>query len=295
VGAVQRGLTALLLLAAGLSACGGEPAEPESTAPDLTAAAVQYREDHVTGKMRILLGNESPDTVVVQDLRLSWPGLQEVDNARLDYALRPGAAAALVIPFGSAVCGGAAPAPDDATAVLTVVDVGEIRVPITDGLDTLTRLHERDCTRRELERRVNLRFAPASSWTLLDIGGQPALRGGLIVTRGAYDGEVVLDGAQGSVVLTPSMSPPVTSPWSTMPPGVDTTQLSVDITISGRCGGHVLGEVKKPYEFEFFVDVGSGLQAYSVDSEEELQMRLRDEVFFPGCGVGWSAPAAGSG
>ena len=117
------------------------------------------------------------------------------------------------------------------------------------------------------------------------------LRGGLIVTRGAYEGDIVLDGAQGSVVLTPSMTPPATSPWLTLPAGVNTGEVSVDVTISGRCGGHVLGEVKKPYEFEFFVDVGEGLQAYAIDSEPDLQLRFRDEVFFPGCGVGSAAPA----
>ncbi len=175
---------------------------------------------------------------------------------------------------------------------MTLVDVGELRVPITDGLQTLTRLHERDCTRRELERRVHLGFAPAAAWTLLDIGGQPVLRGGLVVTRRAYDGDIVLDGAQGSVVLTPSMTPPATSPWLTLPAGVNTGEVSVDVTISGRCGGHVLGEVKKPYEFEFFVDVGEGLQAYAIDSEPDLQLRFRDEVFFPGCGV---TPAATAG
>ena len=90
---------------------------------------------------------------MVQDLRLSWPGLEEVDSVRLDYTLRPGATAALIIPFGSAVCDTSEPATDDAYAVMTLVDVGELRVPITDGLQTLTRLHERDCTRRELERR----------------------------------------------------------------------------------------------------------------------------------------------
>ena len=111
------------------------------------------------------------------------------------------------------------------------------------------------------------------------------LRGGLIVTRGAYQGDVVLDGAQGSVVLTPSMTPPATSPWLTMPAGMHTAEVSVDVTTSGRCGGHVLGEVKKPYEFEFFVDVGEGLQAYAIDSEPDLQLRFRDEVFFPGLRV----------
>ncbi|MET0740522.1 MAG: hypothetical protein ABWZ26_03095 [Candidatus Nanopelagicales bacterium] len=286
MGSVQRRLTiALLVVAAALSACEGEPAEPRATDPELTAGAVQYREDHVTGMMRILLGNNSPDTVVVQDLRLSWPGLEEVDSVRLDYALRPGATAALVIPFGSAVCDTSEPATDNALAVMTLAGLGDVRVPITDGLQTLTRLHDRDCTRRELERRVNLGFAPASTWLLLDIGGKPVLRGGLIVTRRAYEADVVLDGAQGSVVLTPSMTPPATSPWLTLPSGMETAEVSVDITSSGRCGGHVLGEVKKPYEFEFFVDVGAGLQAYAVDSEEDLQLRLRDEVFFPGCGV----------
>ncbi len=105
MGSVQHRLTfALLVAVAALSACASEPAESGATDPQLTAGAVQYREDHVTGNMRILVGNESPDAVVVQDLRLSWPGLAEVESARLDYPLRPGATAALIIPFGSAVC-----------------------------------------------------------------------------------------------------------------------------------------------------------------------------------------------
>ena len=73
---------------------------------------------------------------------------------------RPGETAALIIPFGSAVCDTSEPATDDAYAVMTLVDVGELRVPITDGLQTLTRLHERDCTRRELEKAVTLGFTP---------------------------------------------------------------------------------------------------------------------------------------
>jgi hypothetical protein len=280
------------------AACGGTSDEAgmhrgsSSHGPDATtslrASLVQYREDEVRHTIGIRL--LAPDAAVtVEALRLEWPGLEPRPARRLDYPLTPGVDVALNVPYGDARCRPQRP-PTETAAAIAVVRVGssgarEIRIPLDDAGPLLTKIYDGDCTRQRLQEAVDVTFGP--TWRQVVVGGRPTLRGWLTVRRGRTTDPIEITSVlSGSVLIDVA---PVTvgpRPVARLEPGGREARVPVDVSTSGRCSGHVLGEVKKPYDVRVLIRLGAAEPTVLTVTPSDRGLRDRmHRTVLAGCAV----------
>jgi hypothetical protein len=268
---------ALVAVAAGVAGCGRQA----TSGAELSAGVEQYREDEVAGRLQVRMLATGSRPVSVSAVAVEWPGLR-TEPADIDTELRPGIAADLPVTLGEAVCGplpeslttdpGPPPAAEP-TAIVTA-DGEERRVLIVDRDGVLGRIWRRDCRRQQIAERVSVRFA--EEWTRVEgAPGAPSARGQLIVEPSR--GTAAVSELRGTVIAALRTEIPL--------PAVAPVRLPVTVATNGRCTGHVLGEVKKPFDFAVGLTVdGVEVTAAPVRPDQASQQLLR-EVVEDGCAL----------
>jgi hypothetical protein len=289
----QRGTAVLVAtLALLLTGCGGQVAETDDTNP-LTAQLAQYREDEVAHRIEVRVANTGTSAVTVTSLALEWPGLAPVPS-QPDYTLRPGESATLPMDYSEATCSPGRTSPPSTRPVVRIgfTDDGDERTvqlaPLPDE-GVLERIWTTDCRRQALDAAVDVTFGPI--WTPTVVGGVPALRGTLELTRGTTAEPVSVASMSGSVLLDIAPVTPAPTPPLTMATGQSQASVPVAVVTTGRCDGHALGESKKPYDFIFQITVGSAPPSPATLTAEPAVKPLMLRTIEAGCKVaadqGW--------
>lgn len=283
-----------------LTGCPGEPGpaadapaatSPSTAAPSPTLAATltRYSQDVVSGVVQVKVTNEGSNPVVIDRVRVRWPGWYDRAYTRKDAVLEPGRTVDLPVPISRARCADSTRPPRSrGSAQLRVQGAGDstrrIRVPFSDARDLLTRVWSADCRSRALDRAVDVRFG--RHWERAGTEREPALRGTVELSRLASDRAVRVTGFLGSVLLDVDPLGSLRRPLLRMPASRRTATLPVEVTSSGRCDGHALAESKQTFLLEAYVRDGRMPAATVVlVPPEPVQHRLR-AVIDRACGVG---------
>lgn len=240
----------------------------------LTATLEQFREDEVAGKISVRVANGGDEPVVVETLRLAWPGLSDTGAAELDYPVFPGVRVDLKVPLGTAVCSSPPqidePLPDVPIAAVATTVEGEVVFPVTDPAGILARIYPRQCTAQAVEHAVGLTILDDFE----DVSTDPAeVRGTLRVERRAATGEVAVVGLHGSVLVTLGL---VDEP-SVL--GADDDVVDVPIVATNnRCDAHAISESKKPYVFVVDLDIDGTAVSYVISPAQPGKDALSAQV-----------------
>lgn len=267
-----------------LVGCAAPPHAPTSPPVPLAASLNQQREDLARDVLQVRLHNTGRAAVVVRTLALDWPGLATSPSTP-NYPLGPGVLVDLPIGYGPARCAGTPPAdPGTGVAAVTVEADGvsrTVRLSLADPYRLLATLSAQDCQRQALARAVTVSFGP--TWTTATHDGLPALRGELVVVRRETAAPIAVTSVDGSVLLTLEPVRAGQQPLLTLGPGVGRAALPVDVTTTGRCDGHALGESKQTYLFQVILDVGAlREQGVTLEPDHAVQERMWD-VLTRGC------------
>ncbi|WP_053203838.1 hypothetical protein [Jiangella muralis] len=219
--------------------------------PDLSATAEIRRSFNRSGLVVIAVTNHGAEPVTVTSAELLSDSFEATGPQPRDTTIRPG-----TIPLDLQVEYGPARCPD---GVDSAAAASQVRLTTrTDGGDeheqvldlphpngTLDRLLRTDCRDAALAAAVTLAMGP------LEPRADGTLTGVLTVTRvdGGTTPATVTD-SRGSVLftITPEADP-------ALPPG----QLRVVADVL-RCGGHAIGDAKRPYGFTAWIDLGDGVE-----------------------------------
>lgn len=219
--------------------------------PDLSATAEIRRSFNRPGLVVIAVTNHGAEPVTVTSAELLSDSFEATGPQPLDSTIRPSD-----IPLDLQVEYGPARCPDgiDSAAAASQVrlttrsDGGDeyeqvLDLPHPNG--TLDRLLRTDCRDAALAEAVTLAMGP------LEPRADGTLTGVLTVTRvdGGTTPATITD-SRGSVLftITPEADP-------SLPPG----QLRVVADVL-RCGGHAIGDAKRPYGFTAWIDLGDGAE-----------------------------------
>ncbi|WP_116948045.1 hypothetical protein [Jiangella endophytica] len=235
-------------------------------APELTATAEIRRSFNRSGLVVIAVTNHGTEPVTVTSAELLSDSFEATGPQPFDSTIPPGDIPRdLQVEYGPARC------PDgiDSEAVASQVslvaraDGGEehelvVDLPHPNG--TLNRLLRTDCRDAALAEAVTLTMGP------LEPRADGTLTGVLAVTR--IDGgtaPATITDTRGSVLFT--VTPEADA---TLPPG----QLRVVADVL-RCGGHAIGDAKRPYGFTAWIDLGDGVEiptAIPVDTSQRAAL-----------------------
>ena len=293
VGAVVLGVVAVLAL----SGCPAEPADnPDPTADGmhLRASLIQYRAHTNTREVAIHLTSHEPEPFRVVGVRLSSPGLEQLEPTETDATYVRGQTIDLATEYGRPRCAEKFDSEESPLSVeLTVEDEAAATtetVPITDaGAADLDRLVGTECALVALGRRVQVDYVGGFSRAVAEDGSQ-VLRGALRFARpeGTIpDKTITVPLLDGSVLLIfrPVQAQGPGRPLVRLGPTEPSEVLPVEMTSTGRCSGHELGESKQTFLLSALVRrAGDPLQRVIVKPSppQQLQgLRLISDI----CGV----------
>ncbi|WP_026874169.1 hypothetical protein [Jiangella gansuensis] len=224
---------------------GGSPTA-RAEAPELTATAEIRRSFNRPGLVVIAVTNHGTQDVRITAAELLSDSFEATGPQPFDSTIPPGATPRdLQLEYGPARCPDGVDSTTGPATVALVVEAAdgsehelEMELPHPNG--TLDRLLRTDCGAEILDAAVELTLGP------LETGPDGTVSGLLSVTR--IDGSaerVALHDARGSVLFTMVPDPVTTDP----------TQRLVRFDVM-RCGGHAIGDAKRPYGFTAWVRLG---------------------------------------
>ena len=284
-----RSVGATVLGAVGVLALTGCPAEPvdnqDPTAEGMQvrASLIQYRSHTNTREISVHLTSHEPGTLHVVGVRLLSPGLEEIEPTPTDVTYVRGQTIDLAAEYGRPRCGeeldgeasplsvGLTIEGDSATTTETV--------DITDaGAADLGRLVDTECALVALGRHVQVDYLGSFRRAVADDGSQ-VLRGTLRFARppGTIpDKTVSVPLLDGSVLLIfrPVDGSAPGQPLVRLGPTERSELLPVEMTSTGRCSGHELGESKQTFLFGVFVRrAGDPLQRVIAKPSASVQLQ----------------------
>lgn len=229
-------------------AAGDDPAA--GPAPELTATAEIRRSFDRAGLVVVAVANHGAEPVTVTSAELLSDSFEATGPQPFDSTIPPGPTPRdLQVEYGPVRCpdgidSAAAASQVRLTARAEGGDEHELVLDLPHPNGTLDRLLRTDCRDEALRQAVTLTLGP------LTPRDDATLTGVLTVTRvdGGTAPATVTD-TRGSVLftVTPEADP-------ALPPG----QLRVVADVL-RCGGHAIGDAKRPYGFTAWVDLGDGV------------------------------------
>lgn len=252
-------LGAVATLVVSLVSCGGDVSDAEQEAtvaePELAAEIVQLRRDQVLERIEVALENRGPREVVVKSLQVRARGFRMGGPIPKDSPIPADQVVNLPYSYGTVACSAGIEAPAVGRAVVTLrvrPDDGDraqrVRFTATDPSGLLQSIADRACTIERLRSEVDLGFA--DEWRPEDTPNGVVLHGTLEAklltdeprtitqTAGAIMYGIVPDDSVG----------PVADPLAQLTPEQPTASIPVR-AYAARCDAHVIGEIKKPYEF----------------------------------------------
>ncbi|TDC54191.1 hypothetical protein E1212_03430 [Jiangella ureilytica] len=226
----------------------GDAAGAAEPTPDLTATAEIRRSFNRSGLVVIAVTNHGGEPVHVTSAELLSDSFEETGPQPLDSTIPPGDIPRdLQVEYGLARCpDGVDSTTAQARVALTAQAEGGdehalvLDLPHPNG--TLDRLLRTDCAAQVLRESVSLTMSP------LVPAADGTLTGLLTVTPVDPGVTPSITDTRGSVLfeVTPQPDP-------ALPPG----QLRIHSDVL-RCGGHAIGDAKRPYGFTAWVDLGAG-------------------------------------
>ncbi|TDE07886.1 hypothetical protein [Jiangella asiatica] len=216
-------------------------------APDLTATAEIRRSFNRPGLVVIAVTNHGTQDVRITSAELLSDSFEATGPQSFDSTIPPGTTPRdLQLEYGTARCPDGVASSTGPASVALVAEAAdgtehelELDLPHPNG--TLDRLLRTDCGAQVLGAAVDLTLSPLAS--------QPdaTLSGVLTVSRidGSAEPAVIHD-VRGSVLFTVTADPAAAA-------GSAERRVHFDVL---RCGGHAIGDAKRPYAFTAWITLG---------------------------------------
>jgi hypothetical protein len=283
-------ITAAAPLLAGCAVLGGCAGPAGSDA--LRLSVEQYREDEVAGTIQLRVVNTGVDPVAMEGAQLRWSGLTGGEPVEVATTARPGVAVDVPLPLPPAACGDLGsdlaaelpqpPAVDDAVGVLRI-DGERVEVAVVDDAGVLARIWSRDCERQRIAEQVSVTFGREWREVAAAPPQPPSAVGELVIRRLAAPGPVLVQELRGTVIAQLDTAAELPSE---LPPAADAElRLAVRVQTNGRCTGHVLAEVKKPFDFAVLLRIGTTDVVVAPVRPDALDQPLLRRVVEDGCAI----------
>lgn len=233
----------------------GEPDAPG----DLHALVERSRLFAPERMLEVVFMNSGESVRQLSAYRLDSPFYEPIALHERAVALRTGGGRiSMPMPYGSPRCTAAAP-DDGGTAIVAVVDGGEVRLPI--DATPLRQQHAADCAVVQVEAAADLRFG--DEWA----PGEPGTVVGTISLRQRTDGtSVSVQEMAGTVIFSLIFDDEVSG---TLRVDDEDEEVTMPVVVSAAgCSAHALTESKKTYKFPTWV---------SVDGAEPVRIELEPE------------------
>ncbi|SDU30008.1 hypothetical protein [Jiangella alkaliphila] len=239
--------------------------------PDLSATAEIRRSFNRSGLVVIAVTNHGAEPVTVTSAELLSDSFAATGPQPFDATIPPGETPRdLQVEYGPASCPDGIDSTTPASRVSLVAraeggadQVLAVDLPYPNG--TLDRLLRADCGAQVLAESVTLTMGPLAS------NADGTLTGVLTVTPVVPGSTPIITDTRGSVLFEVAPQPdPAT------PPG----QLHVRSDVQ-RCGGHAIGDAKRPYGFTAWIDLGDGQEiptAIPVDDDQRAALDAMQAV-----------------
>ena len=250
------------------AASGDDVAGP---APDLSATAEIRRSFNRSGLVVIAVTNHGAEPVTVRSAELLSDSFAATGPQPFDSTIPPGETPRdLQVEYGPASCpdGVDSTTPASRVSLVARAEGGaeqELVVDLPHPNGTLDRLLRADCGAQVLAESVTLTMGP------LTPNADGTLSGVLTVTPVDPGSTPVITNIRGSVLFVVAPQPDPASP-----PG----QLRVRSDVQ-RCGGHAIGDAKRPYGFTAWIDLGDGQEipaAIPVDDDQRAALDAMQAV-----------------
>lgn len=248
----------VVLAGVSCSQAGGSSPAPSASLNGLAAEVDQLRSDAPLNRVEIGVVNGGAETVVVDSLHVRIPGFEPGERLTKDSPVRPGLTVNLPLPYGTVQCARDS-APDVGRPIVTLQLHTErdptprtVRLTATDKTGLLQRIADRTCEVERAGREVTLAFG--DTWRAEDKPDGVVLHGTLHA-RLLIDEPREVTEMRGAIMyaLEPDASVgPVASPLAALSPQRREASIPV-LAYTGRCTGHVIGEIKQPYAFLVWV------------------------------------------
>lgn len=216
--------------------------------PDLSATAEIRRSFNRSGLVVIAVTNHGAEPVTVTSAELLSDSFAATGPQPFDATIPPGDTPRdLQVEYGPANCpdGVDSTTPASRARLVARTEGGaeqELVVDLPHPNGTLDRLLRADCGAQVLAESVTLTMGP------LTPNPDGTLSGVLTVTPVDPGSTPIITNTRGSVLFEVAPQPDPASP-----PG----QLRVRSDVQ-RCGGHAIGDAKRPYGFTAWIDLGDG-------------------------------------
>ncbi|RIQ21600.1 hypothetical protein [Jiangella rhizosphaerae] len=227
---------------------GDEAAAGGGAAPDLSVTAEIRRSFNRPGLVVIAVTNHGAEPVTVTSAELLSDSFEATGPQPFDATIPPGETPRdLQVEYGPAQCpdGVDSEAVPSRVALVARAEGGadhELVLDLPHPNGTLNRLLRTDCGAQVLRQSVSLTLGP------LVPNADGTLTGILTVTPADPGATPVITDTRGSVLF--EVAP---HPDPALPPG----QLRIHADVQ-RCGGHAIGDAKRPYGFTAWIDLGEG-------------------------------------
>jgi hypothetical protein len=242
---------ALLLIV--VTACGGSgPEIPPAADVGLTGVSVmQWRSGIAQRELTIRVHAAEP--ITIRAIAIRPAGFEVLEPRPNEVRLDAGNSVDVKVPYGAAVCDGAA---GDTTDALADVEQGgsvkRVQLALPDSHGLIARLHSAECAERSLRSQATFSFT--GGWTPSPDG--LVLRSTLTLRRLGGQADVRVAELGGNVLFALRAGPPG-GPVAVLAP--DAQEASVPFEIETvRCDAHALTESKRSTAFPLYVSIDGG-------------------------------------
>jgi hypothetical protein len=254
------GLTTSVALVSMAFSCTGSDdgggAEGGQGAPEMTVSLSQPRSAEGSRKVGIQVTNTGDTTFTIETVRLVWPRLPNAPASPAGTEFPPGWTLDLFTYYGDPDCSDyPSPSASPAAAELRFADTG---VTVTRRLDAhgqawLDRLYAAECEEAALRDAAQVRLS--DTWTRIEVGGKPYLRGWIALDRAGGVEPVTVTSVFGSVLLSFNPMRPG-RPVAVLTSRQTALRIPVRIGSSNRCDKHALSGSTQTYLLSVFVRRG---------------------------------------
>ena len=238
-----------------------ETSTPSTVARQLTATLLQYRDDIVANRLQLQITNGDDDPVDVAAVQFEWTGMDS-EITDIELTIGQGQRVDLPVALQAPRCDIAglvvqpAPAFDDASVTLTLVDGTTRTAFVSDPKGTALGIYAAGCEREMIEQQVSIDFDQLHEER---VDGRPLTVGVLSVRRGLAIGSVSVLSVADTIVFRPSFpGRAASSPLLLLPADQDATEAIIRFD-EGRCDAHAVAEAKQAFRFVVQVDLGDGV------------------------------------
>jgi hypothetical protein len=239
---------AVAVAAMAIAGCDADPAPREPALPEVAVTVVQQRVDEATRTVGVEATNSGAHPVHVSSVRLSGSGL-DAPTTPLDTDLQPGLTVALRTSYGNPDC------TDRTGSLVATLEIGGelVALPVdAAGEQEMERLLDVECAGRALAASVSVRLS--GPYREVVVGGQPQLRGRLVLIRRAPGDALDVRSLGGSVLI--DLRP--AGQLQDLGADADRAVTPVLLGSSGRCDAHALGGSTQTFLLSAYVRLGDG-------------------------------------